>query len=95
MTMCVSCSAALPFVVFGSIIVEHIVKIGRCRCSGHLAHWSSGFGRQGRSGVEALEDIHRTPLLSSSGFLSRGSRYARRRAVVCMIECAVFSEVMV
>lgn len=66
--MGVSCSAALPFVVFGLVIVNHVVEVGRSRCSGHLGDRRSGVGRQWRFTVEALEDIHRAPSRNSSGF---------------------------
>ena len=56
--MCVSCSAALPFVVLGLVIIDHVVKIGRCRCPGHLGDWPGVVGRQRRFDVEALEQIH-------------------------------------
>ena len=51
MTVCVPCSAALAFVVFGLVVVYHIVKVGRRRCSGHLCDRPSGVGRQRRSAV--------------------------------------------
>lgn len=75
--MCVSCSAALPFVVFGLFIIDHVVEVGCRRCSGHLGDWSTGVGTwQRRFTVEALEDIHGTPSRKSRGFQSRGSLYA-------------------
>ena len=66
--MCVSCSAALPFVVFGLVIVNHVVEVRRGRCSGHFGDRPTGVGRQRRFAVEALEDIHRAPSRNSSGF---------------------------
>ena len=94
MTVCVPCSAALAFVVFGLIVVYHIVKVGRRRCSGHLCDRPSGVGRQRRSAVQTFEDIHRTPSRKSRGFESRGALYAMRRAVVGMVECAIISGIM-
>jgi hypothetical protein len=74
--MCVSCSAALPFVVFSLVIVDHVIEIGRCRCSGHLGDRPTGVVGQRRFAVKTLEDIHGTPSRKSRGLESRGSLYA-------------------
>lgn len=92
--MCVSGSAALALVVFGLIVVDHAVEVGRCRCSGHLNDRPAKVGRQRRFAVQALEDIHGASSRQSGGFLSSRSQYAVHRAIIGVIERAIFSRVM-